>query len=360
MAISRRRFLTWMGAAGAGVAASKTALAGTLKQFKGYPDSMGVLHDTTRCVGCRLCEEACNKVNELPAPSSSFKDLSVLDKQRRTSPSAYTVVNAYKNENHAKPVFRKNQCNHCLEPACASACFVRAFKKKENGPVVYDPTVCVGCRYCMVACPFEIPTYDYDDPFTPEVKKCTMCSPRIEQGLKPGCVEVCPKEALTFGNRNDLIKIARERIAKHPERYLDHIYGETEMGGTSWMYLSGVSFSDLGMREDLGTSPAPALTSGALSVVPMVVGLWPVFLAGMYGMSQRREKIADDERERAVTHAMAEVNALAEDKLAKALDKVETEKRKALEKAEAEKEKAVKAAIESLTKDKTEGENSDV
>ncbi len=350
MGISRRRFLTWIGAAGMGLAASEKSHAGSLKHFEGYKDSMGVLHDMTRCVGCRLCEEACNKVNDLPKPVKDFKDLSVLESSRRTAPSAYTVVNRYEIPEQTKPVFRKIQCNHCLEPACASACFVRAFRKSQTGAVVYNPNVCVGCRYCMVACPFEIPTYDYDEPLTPEVRKCTLCSPRIEKGLLPGCVEACPKEALTFGKRKDLIKIARERIAKHPERYIEHIYGESEMGGTSWLYLSGAPFTSLGMREDLGNTPAPSLTSGALSVVPMVVGLWPVFLAGMYGMTQRREKIAEEEKEAAVALAVEEANDLAEEKLAKALSKADAEKRKALEKAEGEKEKAVKEALEAAAK----------
>lgn len=358
MAISRRRFLTWIGAAGAGLTVSKNAQAGSLKHFEGYPESMGVLHDITRCVGCRLCEEACNKVNELPKPDKDFKDLTVLESSRRTTPKAYTVVNRYSLDK-SRPVFRKNQCNHCLEPACASACFVRAFKKNENGAVVYNPDVCVGCRYCMVACPFEIPAYDYDDPFTPEVKKCTMCSSRIEKGLLPGCVEACPKEALTFGKRKDLLKIARERIAKHPDRYLDHIYGENEMGGTSWLYLSGVPFSNIGMREDLGITPAPSLTSGALSVVPMVVGLWPVFLAGMYGMTKRREKIAEEEKEQAIAQAVEDAIEIADEKLAKALDKADADKRKALEKAEKDKEKAVKEALEAMVKESSSNDESE-
>lgn len=351
MAISRRRFLSWIGAAGAGLTASATARAGSLNHFEGYPESMGVLHDTTRCVGCRLCEEACNKVNNLPAPEKDFKDLSVLETERRTTTKAHTVVNRYKDNENGRTVFRKIQCNHCLEPACASACFVRAFRKSESGAVVYNPDVCVGCRYCMVACPFEIPTYDYDDPFTPEVKKCTLCAPRIEKGQLPGCVEVCPKEALTFGRRKDLIKIARERIAKHPDRYMDHIYGEWEMGGTSWLYLSGVPYETLGMREDLGITPAPSLTSGALSVVPMVVGLWPVFLAGMYGMTKRREKIAEEEKDLAVVQAVEAANDQAEERMTAALAKAEADKRKALEKAGQEKEKAVKEALESMNKE---------
>ncbi len=121
-------------------------------------------------------------------------------------------------------------------------------------------SVCVGCRYCMIACPFEIPTYEYDNAFWPRVMKCTLCYPRIVKGQLPGCVESCPVEALTFGKRDQLLKIARERIRQYPDRYVDHIYGENEMGGTSWLHLSAVPFGDVGMREDLGTTPAPALT----------------------------------------------------------------------------------------------------
>ncbi|MBU1170515.1 MAG: 4Fe-4S dicluster domain-containing protein [Proteobacteria bacterium] len=356
MAISRRRFLTWIGAAGAGLSTVNTAQASTLTQFKGHPEGLGVLHDTTRCVGCRKCEEACNTVNDLPKPDRAFQDMSVLENKRRTTTKAFTVVNSYPVGSQDQPVFRKIQCNHCLEPACASACFVRAFKKRADGAVVYDPSVCVGCRYCMVACPFEIPTYEYDNPLTPKVLKCTFCAPRIEKGLLPGCVESCPKEALTFGKRNDLITLARKRIARHPDRYIDHIYGETEMGGTSWLGLAGVAFKDLGMREDLGTTPAPALTSGALSVVPMVVGLWPVFLAGMYGMTVRREKIAAEETRSEIAQAVKETQTLADEKMAKALEKAQAEKRTALEKAEKEKEQALKDAMESFKKENEPGE----
>ncbi len=330
-----------MGAAGIGSLVGKSASGSSVKNFTGHPDSVGVLHDITRCVGCRSCEEACNKVNKLPKPEKPFKDLSVLDTKRRTTNEDYTIVNKYPRE--GGPLYWKKQCNHCLEPACASVCFVNAFAKQPSGAVVYDPTVCVGCRYCMVACPFDIPTYEYDEAFTPEVVKCTMCAPRLAKGELPGCVEECPKEALTFGKRDDLVKIARERIEKHPDRYVDHIYGEHEMGGTSWMYLSGVPFNEIGMREDLGNTPAPALTSGALHVVPMVVALWPVFLAGMYGMAKRRDKIASDEKAQAVAVAVEQAGEKAAKELAQAMDRAKTEK-----------EKAVKAALEQAGEIKTE------
>ncbi|RJQ73269.1 MAG: 4Fe-4S dicluster domain-containing protein [Desulfobacteraceae bacterium] len=299
MSLSRRRFLGWIGAAGAaaGSTAGKSAYAGGNKHFEGYPESFGVLHDISRCVGCRNCEAACRQVNDLPVPDRPFTDLAVLDQERRTTEKAYTVVNKYAFSGRAAPTFRKIQCNHCLEPACASACFVKALQKTPTGAVTYDPSVCVGCRYCMIACPFGIPAYEYHEVLTPRIMKCTMCYPRISQGQLPGCVEACPMEALTWGKREDLIKLARERIRQHPGRYVDHIYGETEMGGTSWLYISSIPFSEIGMREDLGVTPAPELTSGALAAVPIVAGLWPVLLVGIYAISKRKEIIFQQELE---------------------------------------------------------------
>jgi Fe-S-cluster-containing dehydrogenase component len=299
MSISRRKFLGWVGAAGLSTTIGKPAAAATGKHFTGYPNSFAILHDTTLCVGCRTCEAACNKVNDLPPPDKPFTDLSVLEARRRTTTKAFTVVNKYNNKEKSKsPVFFKKQCNHCLEPACASVCFVSAFTKTKTGAVIYDSSVCVGCRYCMIACPFEIPTYEYDQVLTPRIRKCTMCHPRVIEGKLPGCVEACPMEALSFGKREDMIKIARERFRKYPDRYVDHIYGEHEMGGTSWLYISGTPFKELGMREDLGVTPAPQLTAGALSSVPIIAGLWPVLLAGLYAVSKRKEKIAQTEKER--------------------------------------------------------------
>jgi formate dehydrogenase iron-sulfur subunit len=183
-----------------------------------------------------------------------------------------------------------------------------------------------------------------------------MCSPRIEKGLLPGCVQACPTEALTYGKRQDLIKIARQRIEQHPDRYVDHIYGEHEMGGTSWIYLSGVPFRQLGMREDLGVTPAPELTAGALGAVPMVVGLWPVLLTGIYAITQRKEKIAAKEKETAIQAAVEQARAEAGAKLSAALEKAQKEKTSAIEKevkkalAEAAKAQAVKEAAAAAQK----------
>ena len=350
MSITRRRFLGWLGAATAGATVGKTANAASNKHFSGYPNSMGVLFDNTRCIGCRKCEEGCNTVNELPAPDRPFDDLSVLEKKRRTTARAYTIVNRYDtfSDDHLKgPLYRKVQCNHCLEPACASVCFVRAFTKTSIGAVTYNASVCVGCRYCMIACPFEIPAYEYNKALEPRVMKCTLCYPRIIKGLLPGCVQACPTEALTFGKREVLLKDARERISRFPDRYVNHIYGENEMGGTSWMYLSAVPFKEVGLREDLGVTPAPKLTSGALSSVPVVVGLWPVLLVGIYAMSKRKEKIANEETARAVADAVEQTNAAAAAKHAKEMEQVQKLKQKEIE-------NAVKKALEAAARPKPE------
>lgn len=346
MSISRRKFLGWMGAAGLTSAVGTSARAASNQEFKGYQNSMAVLHDITRCIGCRKCEGACNKVNELPAPDQPFDDLQVLEKKRRTTSKAYTVVNQVGDQ---PPLFAKKQCNHCQEPACASACFVKAFTKTPEGAVIYNEKVCVGCRYCMIACPFEIPTYEYDEPFTPRVMKCTMCHPRISKGLLPGCVEACPTEALVYGKRDALIQVAHRRIAAYPDRYINHIYGEKEMGGTNWLYLSGKAFAEIGMREDLGNTPAPKLTKGALGAVPMVVGLWPVLLTGIYAINKRKEKIAALEQQEAVTQAVEKTNTEAETKLAAALEKAAKDKEAAIE-------REVKKALEEAAKAAAEAE----
>ena len=332
MSIGRRKFLALLGSVGLTAGVSQNSYSAAQKHFKGHPDSYGILFDSVRCIGCRKCEEACNEVNDLPPPQKPFDDKSVLEEERRTNERAYTVVNKYHPTGKQDPVYTKIQCNHCLEPACASSCFVGAYKKTELGAVTYDFSVCVGCRYCMVACPFEIPAYTYDRPYQPRIMKCTMCYPRLKQGKLPGCVEACPKEALTFGKRDDVIKIARQRIREAPQTYRDHIYGEHEMGGTSWMYISGVPFGEIGLRENLGTTPAPEYTAGALEAVPMVTALWPILLGGIYAISKRKDKLAQEEKEQEVSSAVNATREQERQKMEELKTKMEKEKQQAIEK----------------------------
>jgi formate dehydrogenase iron-sulfur subunit len=153
----------------------------------------------------------------------------------------------------------KVQCMHCDHPACVSACIVGAISKQENGSVIWDTDKCIGCRYCMVACPFQIPSFEFDKALNPHIKKCDFCFDRTKEKKLPACVEICPVEAITYGTRNDLVKVARERIKNNPDRYVNHIYGEYEVGGTSWIYLAGTDFSNLTFPK-LSNNPAPGVS----------------------------------------------------------------------------------------------------
>lgn len=291
--IGRRPFLK--GGAAAGGAAILGCLTGGsalgASETSDGRDDVAVLQDLTRCVGCRRCEAACNRANDLPAPATPFEDPGVFAETRRPDDDKYTVVNRYEDRTWTKPVYRKVQCNHCAEPACASACPVGALQKTAEGPVIYDEDLCIGCRYCMVACPFSIPAFEYDDPLNPAIRKCTMCYHRIAAGQEPACVEACPVEAITFGPRTEMIKNARARIVGAPDRYVDHIYGEHEVGGTDWLYLSGVPFDEVGFPS-VRSEPYPDLTSGFLSAVPLVLVGWPALFGGVYAMSRRRDEAA--------------------------------------------------------------------
>jgi formate dehydrogenase beta subunit len=265
MAMDRRRFLKSMGmAAAAGVAATATAKDARAWESKAPPDPFGCLVDVTRCIGCRKCERACNEVNKLPEPETKFDDMRVLDHKRRPDSGSYTVVNRYypgalDDRGELVPNFVKIQCMHCQDPACASACITGALTKKDNGTVHYDVDRCIGCRYCLVACPFEIPAYDYHDPLTPQVRKCTFCFDRLAEGQMPGCASICPTEAITFGKRSTLLELAKTRIANDPGRYEDHVYGEHEAGGTCWLYVTGEPLDKLGFLE-VPDEPLPKRT----------------------------------------------------------------------------------------------------
>ena len=289
--MSRRSFLA-LGALGGCAAACSTATGAAAQQsFKGWPDSFGMLTDLTRCVGCRSCERACNEENNLPKPDKPFDDGSVFEHERRPDNKAYTVVNRY--DSGGSPVYRKIQCNHCLEPACATACPVHAYTKTPEGAVIYDKDVCFGCRYCMIACPFYVPAYDYDSALEPKIMKCVMCHDRLREGRAPACAEACPMGAVTFGRRDAILKLARKRIEEKPDGYIQHIYGEHEAGGTSWLYISGVPFEDLGFPQGVPEKPMIELTRNYLDSVPMVFTAWPAIFGLVYGAMRRKNNESD-------------------------------------------------------------------
>ncbi|MFH1759945.1 MAG: 4Fe-4S dicluster domain-containing protein [bacterium] len=260
---SRRNFLKYAALSGV-VAAVGEAGASEKKPIS--DDSYGMIYDTTRCIGCRTCEQSCNEQNKLPEPKIPFDDEGVLEKYRTTGPDNFTVVNRFKNPKpDGDPLNCKIQCMHCNEPGCASACIVNALNKTPEGSVFWDSKKCIGCRYCMIACPFQVPKYEFNDALTPRVRKCTFCytDERLKSGNMPACAENCPAEAITFGKRKDLIIQARERIAESPDEYLDHIYGEHEVGGTAKMYLAPKAVKDLTYFKfpgNLKDEPVPQMT----------------------------------------------------------------------------------------------------
>jgi Fe-S-cluster-containing dehydrogenase component len=285
MDLSRRTFFKFAGAAGAAavVVRPKAAAAQPLHAV----NTPAVLVDSTLCTGCRACEAACGEANHLAAPALSGDD-AVFSKTRKTDVGIYTVVNrATANSKQGAPRYVKRQCMHCLDPACASACLAKALEKTEAGPVVYHKERCLGCRYCMVACQFDVPKFDFASP-APYIYKCSFCAERQAQGLLPACASVCPSGALQFGHRADLLEEARTRIYQNSGKYVHHVYGETEAGGTNWLYITDVPFESLGFRTDLGPTSPPELTRTALAAVPFVLTLWPPLLMGLYTFSRRR------------------------------------------------------------------------
>jgi formate dehydrogenase iron-sulfur subunit len=310
MDLTRRQFLKTLGVAGAAAGALsilKPGTAGANEHFDGNPDRLGVLTDTTLCIGlnCRRCEIACAKENGNPPIEQPPEDPTVFDKPRRMHEGQFTVVNRFPNPDSPDkhPIYVKKQCMHCDEPACASACFVKALQKTKEGPVIYDASLCVGCRYCMVACPFDVPAYEYNSALHPRVRKCTMCyATRTSKGQKPACVEACPKEVMTFGKRSDLLKLAYDKISAEPDRYVRHVYGEREVGGTSWMFLAGAPFSKIGFKDDLGPTPLPEHTRNYLSAAPLVLAMWPVMFTGMYMFTKRREEMMKENQDHDANH----------------------------------------------------------
>lgn len=236
--------------------------------------SVGLLIDTTKCIACNACSEACKEQNKLPPTVEP-------------QPTAYTwtVVQMVGDV----PVRR--MCLHCLEPTCASVCPVGAVHKTPLGPVVYDSDKCFGCRYCVQACPFGVPKYQWDRPL-PLMGKCILCFDRVSQGEPTACASVCPTGATLFGERDLLIRDAKNRIATSPGDYVDHIYGLEEAGGTSVLFLSKVPFETIGLNTSIPRQPLPLLTWKVLSRVPDFVGIAGVFLFGIHWITERREFVS--------------------------------------------------------------------
>jgi len=241
---------------------------------------VGILVDVTRCTGCNQCVEACAEANQLGASNFMVQQSPDGLSARRWS----SIVES------PEGGFVRKFCRHCLEPACVSACPVGAMYRTSEGVVLYDSQKCMGCRYCMMACPFGIPRYEWDSP-APIVQKCTLCYSRLEQGQLPACVETCPEQVLTFGERSELLALANQRLQEAAQTYLPKVYGAHEVGGTAILYISHVPLDFLGYHGAPIEEPMPELTWAWLNKVPAISIGVAGLMTGLFWIIERRTKV---------------------------------------------------------------------
>jgi len=252
MGITRRAALQTMIAAGATAAGARSASAAVLPTPPA--DAVGLLYDATMCIGCKACTVACRDANGL-APDTTGSPSRIYNAPVDLSARAKTVIKLY--TEGSTQSYMKAQCMHCVDPACVSACMLGSLKKREFGIVTYEVDYCIGCRYCEVACPFGVPKFEFAKA-APKIVKCELCKERLAAGQEPACTDVCPRHAVIYGRRTELLKEAKRRLAENPGRYVPKVYGETDGGGTQVLYLSHVPFDTLGLPT-LGDEPAPQL-----------------------------------------------------------------------------------------------------
>lgn len=290
----RREFLSCLGkgalvallAAGVPNQASASETAET--------DGWGLLIDLTRCTGCESCVLACKQANDRPDPDTAPDRLSA---DAYSFLDYHTVLNS---DGNLKVQAVKRQCMNCLHPACVAACTVGALKHQANGPVTYNADICIGCRYCQYACPFGVPTYDWDNPLG-LIHKCQFCATRLADGELPACVAACPNGALRFGPRSALIAQAHAQIESNPHRYIDHVYGEHEVGGTSMLYLSAVPFEQLGFPT-LGDRATPEDAITIMERTPVVAATAAAIATSLFFITKRHHEIVEAQTVKANDH----------------------------------------------------------
>jgi len=251
MAVDRRSVLKVIAAAGAATVAGP---AGARERPKPPEDAVGMLYDATRCIVCKSCVVACREANGMPVEELE----GMWDAPISLSGKTKNIIKLYREGDTTS--YMKAQCMHCIDPACVSVCMIGALQKRERGIVTWDPSRCIGCRYCQVACPFDVPKFEWEKA-VPQIVKCELCRHRLDEGKEPACCEVCPTEAVVYGSYDKLLAEARRRLEADPERYYPKIYGEHDGGGTQVLYLTaaGVPFEKLGL-PDLGDEPVPELS----------------------------------------------------------------------------------------------------
>jgi formate dehydrogenase iron-sulfur subunit len=280
---TRRTFLKQVGAGVAAVMASQMLPISVLADEAAVAKTPALLIDLTRCTGCNSCALACKESNELPGsidPPAAFNSdtYTFVDTIQTTTSSGETVERSV-----------KRQCMHCLDPACVSACPAAAMYKSDEGPVIYRAERCLGCRYCQIGCPFGVPSFEWENGLTPVISKCWLCYDRLQAGEKPACASACPTGAIRFGRRDHLLVEAHAKIVSNPGRYVDHVFGEFEAGGTSMLYLSDIPFEELGFPVDLPRTAPPEETEKIMTKLPAVIAGVTVLMAGTVLVTHRNK-----------------------------------------------------------------------
>jgi Fe-S-cluster-containing dehydrogenase component len=296
MSMDRRTLLKGLAVAGTGAAVGSTP-AEASAPMEAPADAVGMLYDATRCIGCRACVTACKTANDLPG--------NIYDPPNDLGGDTKNIIKKYEVDGVVQS-YMKAQCMQCIDPGCASACMIGAFKKREYGIVTWDGTRCIGCRYCQVACPYNIPKFQWDTP-NPKIVKCELClhiihdpeTGQLREGAMPGCCQSCPKEAVIFGKYTDLMADAKDRIAKHPDRYwgpdgTPKIFGESDGGGTQVLYLAGVDFENLGLPP-LGEEGSAALARSIQHGLYQGFIAPSVLLVGLAAVVWRNRRTSDKE-----------------------------------------------------------------
>lgn len=294
--VSRREFLKRFGAGAAALITAQLVSGQTQSASAAEAnanETWGILIDLTRCAGCNSCALACKESNRLP--NANVEPLAL-------GSDTYTCVTGRQlttSRGDVEVRYIKQQCMHCLKAACVSACPAAAMYKSESGAVVYRPERCLGCRYCQLACPFGIPRFEWENGVTPVISKCWLCYNRLQRGQSPACVAACPTGALRFGQRNKLLAQAHAQIVSNPGRYVDHVFGEFEAGGTSMLYLSDIPFEELGFPTDLPDTAPPEETEKILITLPFVITGLAVLMSGTALYTHRQRKSPGRDRKKA-------------------------------------------------------------
>jgi len=316
MSLDRRSLLRTFATAGAAAVAVEGTAQARVRPMA-PADALGLLYDTSLCIGCKSCVVACREVNGTK-PETSNSPGGIWDTPMDLDGQTKTVIKLYKSPDGIQRSYFKAQCMHCVDPACTNACMLGALKKKEHGIVAYDPSLCVGCRYCQMACPFNVPKFEWAKA-APKITKCELCRERAKsqpavdgsgftrypKGQGQACAEVCPRSAIISGTRAELLAEAKRRIAAHPGRYKGYreddppkVFGETDGGGTQVLYLSHVAFEKLRL-PNLSDQPVPEIQQTIQHGVYQGFAA-PILLYGLLGAAvfRNRRRAGEDHPEK--------------------------------------------------------------